>query len=639
MPRFHSLQISLRPQPSTSVLDPVHTITQNTLASTLPTSPISRSLDMAWVPGYLFDGMLVLRGDDGYESHAYQYATTSYNQNKNKAENPLSPRYIFYALHDKDVQTAIKFARDGIPDLHIPPRALSIRTGGHQYSGASSTGGENMLLDMSKAYIDLDWKNQDKTLVEVGVSLALAQLNLRLKNAHRFVPHGQCSFVHLGGHCQTGGYGQFARSIGFLTDHVMNFRLINVKGDIVNVARDSKDKEIQDLFYALSGGSPGNLGVVTHVTLKVHKDEDHRKSYGFRKMIPYNREKLEALLDLLVDMGVQNVSADYDVVVTMTSKREHAPHPIDQPAIAVFAQWANLKGGSQEFDGKTDIWFQRIRAIVGPIDPDTETDGQHPLSELSSHWLFPIDREFELPYLKRTTVTKAPAKYLKDKKWAEWVCSRIDKIEVPNQKLFVATQFAYTGGMGDSTPATVTKDDGKTALSWRDYTFLMVMDCFYHPDDGDINKAAAQKWHDENILRATGIDPKTGRKDDRVTPTFSEFEERRLLWASHDLDLVANAKYYYDNMDKFNRLVAIKKAQDAKGVFSPNKFCVVHRPVDPTTKAETSVDFNRTMFTKAGPVLRAKESTKLPMMRGPILKRVEDNIGSGLPAGTLERQE
>ncbi|CAO3570114.1 unnamed protein product [Mortierella alpina] len=262
------------------------------------------------------------------------------------------------------------------------------------------------------------------------------------------------------------------------------------------------------------------FGVVTHVALKVHDDHHHRKSYGFRKMIPYNRKKLKALLDLLVDMGVQNVSADYDVVIIMVSKREQAPHPIDQPAIAVFAQWTNLKGDSQEFDGKTDLWFQRIRDIVGPIDPDTETDGRHPLSELRSHWLFPIDREFELPYVKRTTVTKAPAEHF---------FFRIDKVEVPNQKLFVSTQFAHTGGTGDSTPATVTNDDGKTALSWRDYTFLMVSDCFYHPDNGDINKAAALEWQDENILQATGIDPKTGGKDDCITPTFSEFEDRRLL--------------------------------------------------------------------------------------------------------------
>ncbi|KAG0214360.1 hypothetical protein BGX28_002177 [Mortierella sp. GBA30] len=593
---------------------------------------------MAWVPGYLFDGLLILRGDDGYESHAYQYATTSYN-NKNKNYYPLSPKFIFYALHDKDVQTAIKFAREGIPAFHIPPRALSIRTGGHQYSGASSTGGENMLLDMSKAYIDLDWKDADKTLVEVGVSLTLGQLNLRLKNVHRFVPHGQCAFVHLGGHCQTGGYGQFARSIGFMTDHVTKFRLINAKGEIVDVARDSKDEKIEELFYALSGGSPGNLGVVTHVTLKVHKDENYPKSYGFRKMIPYKREKLKALLDLLVDMGVQNVSADYDVVVTMLSKREQTPHPIDQPAIAVFAQWANLKGCNQEFDGKTDTWFQKIRNIVGPIDPKTETDGQYPLSQLSSHWLFPIDREFELPYLKRTTVTKAPASYLKDKKWSEWVCSRIDKIEVPHQKLFVATQFAYTGGTGDSTPATVTNDDGKTALSWRDYTFLMTMDCFYTPDDHDINKTAAQTWLDENILQATGIDPKTGLKDKRVTPTYSEFEERRLLWGSHDLDLVANAKYYFDSEAKFKRLVDIKTAHDEKGVFSANKFCVVHRPADTTKTVETNVEFDKAMFMKSCPILRTKENTELPVTRGPILKRVEENTGFDLQAGALKHEE
>ncbi|KAG0083695.1 hypothetical protein BGZ92_010555 [Podila epicladia] len=607
---------------------------------------------MALVPGYEFDGLLILRGDDGYDRHAYQYATTSYN-NKNNTENPLSPGYIFYALHDKDVKTAISFARDGIPkNPYLPefegilPRALAIRTGGHQYSGASSTSGDNMVLDMSKAYLDFKWKNQDKTLVKVGVSLPLGQLNHLLRSEHRFVPHGQCAFVHLGGHCQTGGYGQFMRSFGFLTDHVMQFRLINAKGEVVKVARDSKDFEMQDLFYALSGGSPGNLGVVTHVTLKVHKDKDHPKSLGFRAAVKYNSEILKKLLDIIVEMGEKNVSAEYDVVITMMSKREQVPPPFDSATIIVFAQRANLHGNNRE----PDPWFTKLRSVFNGHPGSVFTDSNEiPLSTLSSHWLFPIDREMELPYIKGVAMTKAPASYLKDKNWSQWVCNRIDELEVPSQdlpnqdppkqKCFAVAQFAYTGGTGNSTPATVKNDDGKTALSWRDSTFLMVMDCFYTPDDDgkSDNKAAAQAWSRKNILEATGIDPTTGEKtnDRDLTPTFSEFEDRRLLWGSHDQDLVANAKFYYDNKEKFERLVNIKKHQDPQGIFSANKFCVVHRPSDPPAMdAKISAPLRRSMFMK-GPILH----TELAMTHSPILKRVEDLTGFGRQPGSLEHEE
>ncbi|KAG0340413.1 hypothetical protein BG005_003208 [Podila minutissima] len=594
---------------------------------------------MASIPGYPFDGLLILRGDDGYERHAHQYATTSYNNSKNKSENPLSPGYIFYALHEKDVQMAIRVAREGakIPGpggeiTLIKPCALAIRTGGHQYSGASSTSGDNMVLDMSKGFHDLTWLNDDNTLVKVGVSLPLSQLNYRLRSVGRFVPHGQCAFVHLGGHCQTGGYGQFSRSFGFLTDHIMAFHVINAKGEAVDVERNSEVKEKKDLFYALSGGSPGNLGVVTHVTLKVHKDQDYCGSHGFRAQIPYSSEKLKALLDVLVEMGEENVSAGYDVVITMMSKREQVPPPFDQASIVVFAQRANRTDDQKFPDGK-DPWIQKLRDIIPPVPGYVSTDSNKlHLSELSSHWLFPIDREFELPYHKRVHTTKAQASYLKDRKWTQWVCDRIDKIEVPNQKCFVVSQFAYSGGTGDSMPATMTKDDGKTALSWRDFTYLMVMDCFYTPDDDGINKAAAQRWADENSLQATGIIPHPDNveedEDRTVTPTFSEFEDRRLLWGSHNLDLVENSKYYYDNDAKFQRLVGIKKAQDPDGIFSANKFCVVHRPPKSTTTAEISAPLNTSMFMKAGPILHR-----------PVLKHVEDNTAFGRQPGSFKHEE
>lgn len=82
---------------------------------------------------------------------------------------------------------------------------------------------------------------------------------------NRFVPHGQCSHVHLGRHVQTGGYGQLGRSLGLLADHVQKFRIINAKGEAKEIRRaivkdtDGQSIEIhsneeeKDLFFAVLG--------------------------------------------------------------------------------------------------------------------------------------------------------------------------------------------------------------------------------------------------------------------------------------------------------------------------------------------------------------------------------------------------
>jgi FAD/FMN-containing dehydrogenase len=56
---------------------------------------------------------------------------------------------------------------------------------------------------------------------------------------HVFVPHGQCVNVHLGGHVQTGGYGQLGRSFGLFGDHVISIEIVDNNGNIKEVTRGS----------------------------------------------------------------------------------------------------------------------------------------------------------------------------------------------------------------------------------------------------------------------------------------------------------------------------------------------------------------------------------------------------------------
>ena len=78
-----------------------------------------------------------------------------------------------------------------------------MRCGGHQYSGASSTSGDNIQLDLSHIFKDFTY-DRDQNLIHTGVSLSLKEMNDHLRELELFVPHGQCLHVFLGGHMQTG---------------------------------------------------------------------------------------------------------------------------------------------------------------------------------------------------------------------------------------------------------------------------------------------------------------------------------------------------------------------------------------------------------------------------------------------------
>lgn len=52
-------------------------------------------------------------------------------------------------------------------------------------------------------------------------------------------------------------------------------------------------------------------------------------------------------------------------------------------------------------------------------------DEEAPMSTLCSLWVFPIAREFQLPYFKRTYITES--KTLEEDGWSSWVTGRLDE--------------------------------------------------------------------------------------------------------------------------------------------------------------------------------------------------------------------
>lgn len=556
------------------------------------------------IDGISFD-VQYLPGDWGYSNARMQYALSSEG-----AEHDMKPGLIVKARGLEDIQKVIKHtlepANKGM--------AIAVRSGGHQYSGASSTGATNILLDVSGAFRNKEdlyiVDNVEGTFVRASVSWRLHDLIDFLKSKGCFVPTGQCTHVGLGGHAQTGGYGQLARSFGLLADHIVSIEYVDSTGTVKGLSR-SADAD-RDLFFAWMGGSPGNLGILTHITMKVYRDEDYTGSRGMRVIYSYDKQTLKELLDQLVAMGENpNFPRNYDLCVSVLSAgwflyaypgakdefddlseffetepesenpeqqdpeiekdNENNEEDLDAGAepspqtgiqamkvppavIVVYAQWVKLT-----VDGMPDEnWFKNLAGVHwSRFRPRVKNLENVPMSQIIPNWLFTEKREFLCPYVKRTQMTNSTT--LSQDQWAEWMAGRIDQ-KARALGFKISAQIQCFGG--NESMFRRNGEQGTTCHSWRrDSTLGATFDCFYWWTKA--LRKAAEDWQHENDEQGIGD---TGK--------FCK-EDRRLLWGSFgEYDLDKAHKYYYESEEMYQRVQAARKELDPNGTFTPNPFCV-----------------------------------------------------------------
>ncbi|KAJ6081410.1 hypothetical protein N7499_006284 [Penicillium canescens] len=502
------------------------------------------------------------QGTQAHQNNKYQYASSSHEIDHN-----MDPALIIQPQNKDDIVLALNYAKS-------KKIAVAIRTGGHQYSGASSTSAPNIQLDLKQTFRGPEdlrvFELNGRSFARTSVSWSLGKFNAFLKTHQLFVPHGQCSDVHLGGHVQTGGYGQLGRSFGLFGDHVTSLEIVDHEGTFKKVTR-STDPE---LFYAILGGSPGNFGVLTHFTIEVHRDGDYNGSRGLKALYWYNKETLRQLLDILVEMSDNDdFPRNYDLCISVLSSsfklfdlwpgldsrmRKEYPEiygehgiPFWPRTIVVYAQWVPF-----DINDKCDIaWFDRLK------EKSFFNQGvqQKPMSELTEDWMFRNVREFDYPYVKRTYLTKSTSLGKDD--WANWVTGRINDIVEPDaNRCWLSAQLQCVGGKNSKFVANA---DNGTSYSWRDSTVVCVLDCFHE----SFAKQRALDWQTVNDHEGIGPNGKFSKQD------------RRVLWGSYgNFNLDESWSYYYDDQAKYERIQKARLAADPKGIFTPNTFSAKRFP-------------------------------------------------------------
>lgn len=196
----------------------------------------------------MLTGRVIFRGDPGYES-----ARKNWDPHTNKL-----PKVFVFAQRTQDVANAIQWARAN----NVPIRP---RSGRHSLEVNLSQVNGGIVIDVSALKkISLNKKNGT---VVVGTGNRVGRIARTLARQGFIAPFGDSPTVGIGGITLGGGIGPLQRTIGLISDNLLELEMVDAKGKVIRACKNRN----ADLLWASRGGGGGNFGVYTQYKFKVRR--------------------------------------------------------------------------------------------------------------------------------------------------------------------------------------------------------------------------------------------------------------------------------------------------------------------------------------------------------------------------------
>jgi len=170
------------------------------------------------------------------------------------------PDFIFTPLDDSQVQAAVICAKQFGVNMRV-------RSGGHDFEGLSYVSlieQPFMLLDLAKLRaVNVDIPSST-AWIQTGSTNGEVYYAISQKSPVHGFPAGLYSSVGVGGHITGGAYGAMLRKYGLAADNVLDAKIVDANGRILDRAAMG-----EDLFWALRGGGGGSFGVILWWKIKL----------------------------------------------------------------------------------------------------------------------------------------------------------------------------------------------------------------------------------------------------------------------------------------------------------------------------------------------------------------------------------
>jgi FAD/FMN-containing dehydrogenase len=187
-------------------------------------------------------------------------SSPAYDERRHIFNQTGSPAVIVCVQSNEDIATAIRFARER-------RLALSVRAGGHGWSGLATNNG-GLVIDLT-ALDTVRVLDEERRIVRVGAGACWGDVARSLAPHGLALSSGDTNQVGVGGLTLGGGIGWMARTYGLTIDSLVAAEIVIADGRTLHVS----EREHPDLFWAIRGGG-GNFGVVTSFDFQAHPVRD-----------------------------------------------------------------------------------------------------------------------------------------------------------------------------------------------------------------------------------------------------------------------------------------------------------------------------------------------------------------------------